>query len=76
MAAQGHVPPGPSSTGTDRKAPKPDISLETILLPLDPAAHAPRRALRAAGAPVLLWYTGPDREPLAAKRFRKLAHLA
>jgi hypothetical protein len=42
------------SSGNERDAPKPDISLETILLPLDPAADAPHGALRAAGAPVLL----------------------
>ena len=33
----------------------PDIGLETIALPLDPGADAPRRVLPAAGAPVLLW---------------------
>jgi hypothetical protein len=62
--------------GNGRDAPKPDIRLETILLPLDPAADAPRRALRSAGALYFFGTPRPDREPLAAKRFRKLAQLA
>ena len=57
-------------------AAKPDISLETIPAAARPGGGCHSSSVRAAGEPVLLSYTGPDREPLAAKRFRKPAHLA
>jgi len=62
---------GGSRSG-DKLAPKPDIGLETIALPLVPGADAPRRVLPAAGAPVLFgrrtWSGDPCCETLAKTR--------
>ena len=58
-------------------APYPEIGLETILLPLDLGGGCPSSSVvRAAGASVLLWQSAPDREALAARRFRKPARYA
>jgi hypothetical protein len=46
---------GTTAPAVGNVAPKSDIGLETIALPLDTGADASRRVLPAAGAPVLLW---------------------
>jgi hypothetical protein len=56
---------GTTAPAVGNVAPKPDIGLETIALPLDTGADASRRVLPAASAPVLLKCTctslaGPD----------------